>query len=171
MGLEAKPGLHRNLYRILKERNIDVFQTLGVHDVICRLPSFADLKEFRRIVDGILFTTQNGAPIVENTSSYLVLERTGPKSPNKPTAFFFLRSGKLQSREQFDKTVTDVYNINGVLAVSTAVGQFDLICEIESPNLAELKSIVNIIVSTPGVSARATMVCMVVGSGATESTN
>ena len=171
MGLEAKPGLHRNLYKILKERNIDVFQTLGVHDVICRLPSFTDLKEFRRIVDSILFTTQNGAPIVENTSSYLILERTGPKSPNKPTAFFFLRSGKLQSREQFDKTVTDVYNINGVLAVSTAVGQFDLICEIESSNLAELKSIVNTIVSTPGVSARATMVCMVVGSGATESTN
>ena len=70
----------------------------------------------------------------------------------------------MQSREHFEKTVRDLYKISGVLIVSTAVGLFDLICEIENPNLVELKNVVNRALSTPGVSARAMMVCIVVVS-------
>ncbi len=165
MGIEAEPGFRTNLYNLLRTRNMETFLTIGVHDVVCRSPSFADMKEFRKIVDSILFLTEKGKALVENTTTYLILDQIGRKSDKKPSAFCFVRSGKLPSRDMFERMVNALYKINSVLAISVVIGTFDLICEVDTENLVELRSTVNKILSTPGVSARATTVCMVLEPG------
>ena len=164
MGLEAEPGYQANLYKILKTRNMEAFLTLGTHDIVCRLPSFTDLNEFRKLVQSILFTTEGGRPLVENTTTYIIIDHYSKKTEKKPTAFCFIRSGRMPSRDKFDKMVNDVFDIESVLAVSVVIGFFDLICEVRTDNLLALHSTINQILSTPGVSSRATMVCMVLGN-------
>jgi hypothetical protein len=78
MGLETEPGSQNKLYGVLKERGIEAYVTLGGHDVVCRSPPFADLPEFRKTVDGILFTTEGGpgllSPTQRPTSSWTIFE-------------------------------------------------------------------------------------------------
>ncbi len=164
ISLETEPGSQNPLYRILKERQVEAYRTLGAHDVIWRLPSFATLDEFRTIIDSILFTTEKNRPLVENTASYIIMNHHRKKTDKKPTVFCLVRSGSLPSRGKFDKTVTDVLAISPVVAVSVVIGLFDLVCEVVTKNVAELKSMVDKILATPGVPPRATMVCIVVGS-------
>ncbi len=169
IGLETALGSKNTLYTSLKERQVEAYRTLGAHDVICRLPSFSTLDEFRKIIDSILFTTEKNRPVVENTTSYIIMNHQRKKTDKKPTAFCFVRSGSLPSRGRFDKMVTDVLAISSVVAVSVVIGLFDLVCEVVTKNVAELKSVVDKILTTPGVSPRATMVCIVVGSLGTKS--
>ena len=164
IGLETEPGSQDKLYRILKERQIESYRTLGTHDVICRLLPFSTLDEFRDQLDSILFTTEKNRPLVENTTSYIVMNHFRKKTDRKPTAFCFIRTGKLSSRAKFDKMVTDVLGIPSVLAVSVVIGLFDLVCEVITKNVAELKNSLDKILSTPGISPRATMVCIVVSN-------
>ncbi len=164
IGLETEPGSQDGLYKILRARQIEAFLTLGAHDIICRLPSFANLGEFRRMIDSILFATEKDRTLVENTTSYIIVDHHRKKTDKKPTAFCFVRSGRLPSRKRFDEMVTDVLGIPSVLAVSVVIGLFDLVCEVIMKDIAELKTTVDKILSTPGVSPRATMVCIVVGT-------
>jgi hypothetical protein len=164
MGLEAEPGSQNKLYGVLKERGIEAYVTLGGHDVVCRSPPFADLAEFRKTVDGILFTTEGGArPIVANTTTYIILDHLRKQPVEKPTSFCFIRSGKLPSRNPFDKMVQSLYDLDSVLSVSVTIGFFDIVCEVRAKNIADLRLTVDQILSTPGVSSRAVMVCMVSG--------
>jgi hypothetical protein len=55
-------------------------------------------------------------------------------------------------------------SVSSVLAVSVVIGLFDLVCEVITKDVAELKATVDQILATPGVSPRATMVCIVVGT-------
>lgn len=164
IGLETVPGSQNALYKVLKERELEAYRTLGAHDVICRLPAFASLDDFRKTIDSILFTTEKNKPMVQNTTSYLIMTHHRKKTEKKPTAFCFVRSGMLPSRGKFDKMVTDVLAIPPVIAVSVVIGLFDLICEVVTKNVAELKAVVDKILTTPGVSPRATMICIVVGT-------
>ena len=164
IGLETEPGSQNALYKVLRARQMEAFLTLGAHDIICRLPSFANLEELRRMIDSILFTTEKDRPLVGNTTSYIIIDHHRKKTDKKPTAFCFVRSGKLPSRDKFDKMVTGVLGIASVLSVSVVIGLFDLLCEVITKDVAELKSTVDKILSTPGVSPRATMVCIVVGT-------
>jgi len=164
LGLETERGAQDSLYKILRGRKIDAFLTLGAHDMICRLPTFANLDELRRTVDSILFTKDKGRPLVENTTSYIIMSHRRKKLNNEPTAFCFIRSGRLPSRDKFDSMVADVLNVSTVLAVSVVIGLFDLVCEVNTKDVAELKATVDQILATPGISPRATMVCIVVGT-------
>lgn len=163
MGLETEPGSQNKLYGALKERGIEAYVTLGGHDVVCRSPPFADLAEFRKIVDGTLFITEGGRPIVANTTTYIILDHLRKQQVEKPTSFCFIRSGKLPSRDLFDKMVQSLYDLDSVLSVSVTIGFFDIICEVRAKNIADLRLTVDQILSTPGVSSRAVMVCMVSG--------
>jgi len=125
------------------------------------LPSFADLEELRKVVDSVLFTTERGRAIVENTSTYMVLDQIRKKTDKKLMAFCFFRAGRLASRELFDKMIESLYNVDTVLAVSVVIGLFDVICEVAMLDLAELKEAVSRILSIPGISTRALMVGMV----------
>jgi hypothetical protein len=164
MGLEAEPGSQNKLHEILKAEQIEAYLTRGGHDIVCRLPEFSDLKEYRKLVDRILFTKDEDRAIVANVTSYVVLDRFEKKSGKLPSAFCFVRSGRLPSRDRFDQMLRNVYKIDRVLSVSVVIGFFDLVCEIEAESLAELKQTIDQILSTPGVSSRAVMVCMVLGS-------
>jgi hypothetical protein len=163
MGLEAQPSSQNKLYGVLKERGIEAYVTLGGHDVVCRSPPFADLAEFRKIVDSILFITEGGRAVVANTTTYIILDHLRKKTDEKPTSFCFIRSGKLPSRNLFDKMVHSLYDLDSVLSVSVTIGFFDIICEVRAKNIADLGLTVDQILSTPGVSSRAVMVCMVSG--------
>lgn len=163
IGIQAEPGYQNALYTILTNRWPNVFMTLGFHDIVCRPPQFSDLAEFRKLIDSILFIRENEKAIVANSTSYLILDRYVKDSDRKPTAFCFARSGKLLSRTFFDKMVKDVYNAESVLSVSVTIGFFDLVCEISSENLMELRRTVDQILSTPGTSSRSVIVCMVLG--------
>lgn len=169
IGLETGPGFQDGVYRALKARGIEAYLTLGAHDIICKLPSFTNLQEFRGLIDSILFTTDRNRALVENTTSYLILEQHRKKGTEKPTAFCFVRSGRHTSREKFDRTVTDVSRIRSVIAASVVIGLFDLVCEVVTKDIAELKTTVDKILATPGVSPRAIMACIVVGPGAARS--
>jgi len=160
MGLEAEPGFHERLYESLTKRGVEAFLTLGGHDIICRTPTFRNLEEFRRIVDGILFTKYGGNVIVANCTSYIILERHSKKTRSRPSAFCFIRSGRMSSRNHFDGMVGRVRDLPSVLAVSVVIGYFDLVCEVRTENIAQLKQAVDQILATPGVSSRAVMVCM-----------
>ena len=163
IGLETAPGSQDSVYEILKGRKMDVFLTLGAHDIICRLPSFSTLDDLRRIVDSILFTGEKDRPLVDNTTSYLMMDHH--RKVNKdPTAFCFVRSGRLASRDKFDRMVAGVLRVSSVIAVSVVIGLFDLLCEVVTKDVAELKATVDQILATPGISPRATMVCIVVGT-------
>ena len=164
IGLETEPGSQDSLYEILKGRKIDAFLTLGAHNMICRLPSFATLGELRRNVDRILFTREKGRPLVENTTSYIIVDHHRKKVNKNPTAFCFIRSGRLPSRDKFDSMVAGVLSVSSVLAVSVVIGLFDLVCEVITKDVAELKATVDQILATPGISPRATMVCIVVAT-------
>jgi DNA-binding Lrp family transcriptional regulator len=164
VGLETEPGSQERLFRILKERQIESYRTLGAHDVICRLSPFSTLGEFRNLIDGILFTTEKDRPLVENVTSYIIVNHFRKKTDKKPTAFCFLRSGRLSLRGEFDRMVAAVLGIPNVLAVSVVIGFFDLVCEVITKDVAELKTALDRILSTPGVSPRATMVCIVVSN-------
>jgi len=163
IGIEAEPSSQKALYTILKNRWSNVFMTLGGHDIVCRPPQFSDLAEFRKLVDSILFTTENEKAIVANSTSYLILDRYVKDYDRKPAAFCFIRSGKLLNRTLFDKMVKDIYNVESILSVSVTIGFFDLVCEISSQNLVELRRTVDRVLSTPGISSRSVMVCMVLG--------
>jgi DNA-binding Lrp family transcriptional regulator len=169
IGLETEPGSQNALYRILKERQVEAYRTLGAHDIICRVPPFATLDEFRKVIDSVLFTTEKNRPLVENTTTYIIMNHHRKKTDKKPTAFCFVRSGRLPSRGKFDKMVTEVLAIPAIVAVSVLIGLFDLVCEVVTKNVAELKTVVDKILSTPGVSSRATMVCIVVGNQGSKS--
>ena len=160
VGLETEPGSESAAYRVLRERGVETYHTLGAHHLICRVQSFANIDEFRKLIDSMLFTTENNRPIVENMTSYIIVNhhRNGTE---RPTAFAFMRTSKLPSRASFDKMVTDVLAVPCVVAVSVVVGLFDLVCEIVTKNVAELRSVVDQIVSVPGVSSRSRMVCIV----------
>jgi DNA-binding Lrp family transcriptional regulator len=160
VGLEAEPESQSAIYRILRERGVETYQTLGAHQLICRLQSFATIDEFRKLIDSMLFTTENNRPLVENMTSYIIVNHHRKKT-EKPTAFAFIRSSKLPSREKFDKMVTNVLAVPCVVAVSVVIGLFDLVCEVVTRNVAELGGVVDEIVSVPGVSSRSRMVCIV----------
>jgi len=162
IGLVTEPSSQDGLYEILKGRKIDAFLTLGAHDIICRLPSFATLGQLRRTLDSILFTKQKGRPLVENTTSYVIMDQRRKKVKMNPTAFCFIRSGTLPSRVKFDRMVAEVLSLSSIIAVSVVIGLFDLICEVVTKDVAELKATVDELLATPGVSPRAVMVCLVV---------
>jgi len=164
IGLVTEHGSQDGLYEILKGRKIDAFLTLGAYDMICRLPSFATLGELRRTVDSILFTKQKGRPLVENITSHIIMGHHRKKVNKDSTAFCFFRSGMLPSRDKFDKMVAGVLSVSSVIAVSVVIGSFDLVCEVITKDVAELKATVDQILATPGISPRATMVCIVVGT-------
>jgi DNA-binding Lrp family transcriptional regulator len=164
MGLEAEPGSQSKLYGILRARGIEAFPTLGGHDIVCKLPPFADLKGFRKIVDSTLFITEGDRAIVANTTTYIILDELRKETQEKPSAFCFIRSGKLPSREYFDRTVQSLYDLASVQSVSVTIGFFDIICEVRSQTIADLRLIVDQILSIQGVSSRAIMVCMISGT-------
>jgi hypothetical protein len=164
VGLETHPGSQDSLYKILKRRQIEAHRTLGAHDIICRVPSFTNLEEFRKTIDSMLFTTERDKPLVENTTSYIIIDQSRKKTDKETTAFCFFRFGGLPSRTKFDKMVRDLLNISSIVAVSVVIGLFDLVCEVITKNVAELKTTVDKVLTTPGVSPRATMVCIVVGT-------
>lgn len=161
MGIEAEPGSQSKLYGTMRGRGIKAFATLGGHDIVCRLPAFRDLKEFRNIVDSVLFITEGGHAIVANTTTYIILDELRKETREKPSAFCFIRSGKLPSREYFDRTIHSLHGLSDVLAVSVTIGFFDIICEVRSKTIADLRVVVDKMLSTPGISSRAVMVCMV----------
>jgi DNA-binding Lrp family transcriptional regulator len=162
IGLETAPGSQNTLYAILNGRKIDAHLTLGAYEIICRLPSFANLDEFRKVIDSILYTMEKGRPIVENTTTFVIMNHHRKNARKRPTAFCFLRSGRLPSRAKFDKMVADILSIPTVLAVSVVIGFFDIVCEVISKDVAELKTIMDKMLSTPGVSPSTTMICLVV---------
>lgn len=164
VGLETRPGSQRSLYKVLRARQIEAFLTLGTHDVICRLPSFSSLEEFRKIIDSLLFIKEKDGPLVENSTSYIIMDQRRKKTDKRATAFVFVRSGRIGSRDKFDKMVSDVLGNPTILAVSVVIGLFDLLCEVNTKDVAELRVTVDRILSTPGVSPRATMVCIVTGT-------
>lgn len=161
IGLEAEPGSQKDLYRMLTDRKIESYLTLGAYGIICKLPSFSDLDELKQTIYGILFTNVDNRPLVENITSYVVMEQHRKQSGAKPTAFCFVRSGRLSSREQFDGMISTLSRISSVVAVSVVIGLFDLVCEIVMKDIAGLKATIDQILSTPGVSTRATMICIV----------
>jgi hypothetical protein len=162
IGLETAPGSQDKLFRILKDRKVESYRTLGTHDVICRVSSFSTLDEFRNLIDSILFTTEKSRPLVENTTSYIIVSHFRKKTDKKATAFCFIRSSRLSSRGEFDKMATTVLGMPNVLAVSVIIGHFDLVCEAITKDVAELKRALDRILSIPGISARETMICLVV---------
>lgn len=164
IGLESEPGSQAKLHGILKGRGIEAFATLGGHDIVCKLPQFADLKEFRKIIDSILFITEGDRAIVANTTTYIILNEFRKETQEKPSAFCFIRSGKLPSREYFDRTIQSLYDLANVQSVSVTIGFYDVICEVRSQTIANLRLIVDQILSIQGVSSRAIMVCMISGT-------
>lgn len=48
--------------------------------------------------------------------------------------------------------------------MSVVIGLFDLVCEVNTKDVAELKATVDEILAPPSVSSRATMVCHVVAT-------
>ena len=165
IGLEAEPGTRSILLQALRERGIEAYPTLGGHDIVCRSPPFADLAEFRALVDSILFITVETRAIVANSTTYIILDHMRKQTDGKTAAFCFIRSGKLPSRESFDKMVQSLLELDSVLSVSVTIGFFDLVCEIQSNNIADLRRTVDQVLSTEGVSSRAIMVCMVSEDG------
>ena len=109
----------------------------------------------------VLFITDEGRAIVANSTTYIILDHFRKQTKEKPAAFCFIRSGKLASRGLFDKMVHSLFRLAPVLAVNVTIGFFDIICEVRSNNIADLRRTVDQILSTPGVSTRAVMVCMV----------
>lgn len=142
---------------------MEAYRTLGGHDIVCRSPAFADLADFRRLVDSILFTTAGNSAIVANSTTYIILDQLRKETDEKAAAFCFIRSGNLPSRESFDKMIHSLLNLDSVLSVSVTIGLFDVVCEVRSKNIADLRHTVDQILSTTGVSSRAFMVCMVSG--------
>ncbi len=60
--------------------------------------------------------------------------------------------------------VKNLLALDAVLSVSVTIGFFDIVCEVSSKNIGELRRTVDLILSTPGVSSRAIMLCMVSGA-------
>ena len=60
--------------------------------------------------------------------------------------------------------VHSLFDLDTVIAVSVTIGFFDIVCEVRSNNIADLRGTVDRILSTPGVSSHAVMVCMVSSS-------
>jgi hypothetical protein len=162
MGLEAEPGRQTSLHRELKNRGFEVYPTFGGHDIIARPPAFRDVTEYRKIVDSVMFITENDKPIVGNVTSYLIFDHFRKQAAAEPTAFCFIRSGRHSSRDSFDETVQRIYEIESVVSASVVIGIFDLVCEVQAKDLVQLRQTVDWILSTPGVSSRATMVCVVI---------
>ena len=164
IGLEAEPGSQSKLYRVLRDRKIEAYVTLGGHDIVYQSPDFPDLAAFRKIVDSVLFITDESRAIVANSTTYIILDHLRKQTKEKPAAFCFIRSGKLASRGLFDKMVHSLFDLDTVIAVSVTIGFFDIVCEVRSNNIADLRRTVDRILSTPGVSSHAVMVCMVSSS-------
>ena len=47
--------------------------------------------------------------------------------------------------------VQSLYDLDSVLSVSVTIGFFDIICEVQAKNIADLRLTVDQILSTPGV--------------------
>ena len=69
IGLEAEPGSQSKLYRVLRDRKIEAYVTLGGHDIVYQSPDFPDLAAFRKIVDSVLFITDESRAIVANSTT------------------------------------------------------------------------------------------------------
>ncbi len=168
MGLEVEHSAHSNLCQMLNDRGMTAFPTFGVHDIVCRLPTFSSLEELRKIIDSVLFITESGKALVANVTTYIILDLVEKKSQNRTTAFCFIRAERIPSKDMFRRMIKGLYDVESVLSVSTVVGVFDLICEVYTVNLQDLERTVNRILSTPGVSSRAITVCMVLRAGKSE---
>lgn len=154
IGIKAKLAAEHEIYEELQSLGLKPHALFGNFDIICKIPKFVDIDEFKKKWFEPIRKIGGGNNYIQRTTTFLILDMDDRDPPDDTAAFALVCFWP----SQYDQIMKLMRQMKNVASVDAVLGQYDAVCSVVANNKAALASIIEQVrLEIPGIISTETM--------------